>query len=72
MVRVGSVIHAVNTDQRRMALSFKKTGQLTYAATIHSDPGVAVPGFWDLFVLDAKDVPSEAKFIQITPAAPAT
>jgi len=38
----------------------------TYKLTIPSDPGVAVPGYWMLFALDSKGVPSVARIIHIT------
>ena len=33
--------------------------------TAPADPGVAVPGYWMLFALDAKGVPSVAKVIHV-------
>ena len=69
MVRVGSTTHTVNTDQRRMVLAYShKQGTLSYSATVPKNPGVAVPGFWMLFVLTEDGVPSVATFVQITPA----
>lgn len=68
IVRVSSTTHTVNTDQRRMTLAHKKqAGSLTYTATVGSNPGVALPGFWYLFALTADGVPSVATFVQITP-----
>lgn len=69
MVRVGSTTHTVNTDQRRMVLAYShKQGTLSYSATVPANPGVAVPGFWMLFVVTDDGVPSVATFVQITPA----
>jgi galactose oxidase len=36
-----------------------------YDLTIPADPGVALPGYWMLFAMDAKGVPSIAKTIRI-------
>ncbi len=64
VVRMGSATHSVNTDQRRIELSpTPVTGG--YRLTIPADPGVAVPGYYMLFALDAKGVPSVAKTLRI-------
>ena len=64
MVRMGTATHSVDTDQRRLSLtSTTVTGG--YQVTIPSDAGVALPGYWMLFALNAKGVPSVAKTIKI-------
>ncbi|WP_328473592.1 discoidin domain-containing protein [Actinoplanes sp. NBC_00393] len=64
IVRMGTATHSVNTDQRRLSLTPTAVAD-GYRLTIPADPGVALPGYWMLFALDAKGVPSVAKTIRI-------
>ncbi len=64
IVRMGTATHSVNTDQRRIALT-PTTVTGGYRLTIPADKGVALPGYWMLFAMDAKGVPSVAKTIRI-------
>ena len=64
IVRMGTATHSVNTDQRRIALTpTPVTGG--YRLTVPADKGVALPGYWMLFALDDKGVPSVARTIRI-------
>jgi galactose oxidase len=65
LMRLSSVTHSVNNEQRRIPLTFisKSAGQ--YVLTIPSDPGVAVPGYYMLFALDANGTPSVSNTIRI-------
>ncbi|MFF5292128.1 discoidin domain-containing protein [Paractinoplanes globisporus] len=64
IIRMGTATHSVDTDQRRLSLSSTPvTGG--YRLTIPADAGVAVPGYWMLFALNAKGVPSVAKVLKI-------
>jgi len=64
IVRMGTATHSVDTDQRRLSLaSTTVTGG--YRLTIPADAGIALPGYWMLFALNAKGVPSVAKVIKI-------
>jgi galactose oxidase len=64
IVRFGAATHTVDTDQRRIALA-PTTVAGGYSLTIPADPGIAVPGYYMLFALDAQGVPSVAKIIKI-------
>ncbi|KAL8712478.1 MAG: hypothetical protein Q9220_003326 [cf. Caloplaca sp. 1 TL-2023] len=64
LIRYGSGTHSVNTDQRRVPLTPTASG-LSYTVTVPSDTGIALPGAWMLFALDAQGVPSVAKTISI-------
>ena len=66
LIRYGSATHTVDTDQRRIALSPVTRSGTTYTLTIPSDSGIALPGDWMLFVLNAAGVPSLAQTIKIT------
>jgi galactose oxidase len=61
---MGTATHTVDTDQRRLSLTGTAvTGG--YSLTIPSDTGVALPGYWMIFGMNAKGVPSVAKTIKI-------
>ena len=65
LVRMGSVTHSVNTDQRRIPLTASAVNGTSYTLPIPSDPGVVTPGFYMLFAMDANGVPSIAKPVQV-------
>jgi galactose oxidase len=64
IVRMGTATHSVNTDQRRIALTPAEVPD-GYRLTIPPDSGIALPGYWMLFALDASGVPSVSKTIRI-------
>lgn len=67
LVRVGSVTHSVNTDQRRVPLTdvnVRADGKVE--ARLPADYGVLTPGFWYLFAMSPSGVPSVARTVQIT------
>ena len=65
IIRMGTATHSVDTDQRRLSLVPTPASDGGYQLTVPADPGVAVPGYWMLFALDAKGVPSIAKVIHV-------
>ena len=66
LVRYGGATHSLNNDQRRIALKLQDSGTpFEYGVSIPSDGGVAIPGYWMLFVMNCHGVPSEAKNVQI-------
>ena len=77
LVRLGSVSHTVNTDQRRVLVEVtcKSASSSSYysssedrqtcEAQVPSDPGVALPGYYMLFVLNDKGVPSKAATVKV-------
>jgi hypothetical protein len=79
-VRLGSVTHTYNMDQRLIPLSFNAAaGSLNI--TSPSDAVTAPPGYYMLFLVNANGVPSIASFVRIggvslpptaTPTATAT
>jgi len=58
MVRYGEATHSVDNDQRRIPLSIASSNGNTYQLAIPSDPGIALPGPYMLFALDANGTPS--------------
>ncbi|RAL14726.1 putative galactose oxidase [Aspergillus homomorphus CBS 101889] len=66
LVRVGTTTHTVNTDQRRIPLdTLKSVGHLQYSAKLPDDAGIILPGWYMLFVMDAKGTPSVAKMVKV-------
>ena len=74
-VRLPAFTHAIDMNQRFVPLTFTKgTGQLTVSAP--TNPNLAPPGHYMMFVVDTAGVPSVAKVVQVTggaalPALPA-
>ncbi|KAK3497075.1 putative galactose oxidase precursor [Neurospora hispaniola] len=68
LVRLCSATHTVNTDQRRVPLHFRRRMPVfgRYHVHIPNDPGIVIPGYWMLFVMDEAGTPSIAKTIMIT------
>lgn len=64
MVRFGTSTHSVNTDQRRVPLTYTASGNV-YEVQVPSEPGIAVPGWWMLFALNDNGVPSVAATINV-------
>ncbi|KAJ4352761.1 hypothetical protein N0V95_003979 [Ascochyta clinopodiicola] len=66
LVRIGSVTHSVNTDQRRVPLTSVTRRGTGYTATLPNDSGILIPGHYYLFVLNAAGVPSMARTVKVT------
>lgn len=65
LVRMGSVTHTVNTDQRRIAITGVVANGTSYTLSTPSDPGVFLPGYWYAFAM-VGGVPSVAAIIKVT------
>ncbi|KAM5341294.1 hypothetical protein ACJ41O_014325 [Fusarium nematophilum] len=66
LIRYGTATHTVNTDQRRVPLTLVTAGTNRYSFQIPKDSGIALPGYWMLFVLNSAGVPSVASTIMVT------
>lgn len=64
LVRLSSVTHAFNMDQRFIPLTFS-VGAGSLSVQIPSDANIAPPGDYMLFILNSQGVPSVSKIIQI-------
>ncbi|KAH3974843.1 hypothetical protein HBI56_106920 [Parastagonospora nodorum] len=62
LIRIGSVTHSINTDQRRVPLSPQSNGT-EVVLKIPPDSGVVLPGAWYLFAVSIQGVPSVAKTV---------
>ena len=43
-----------------------QVGTYTYTLTVPADPGIALPGYWYLFAVNAKGVPSVSWTMLVT------
>lgn len=66
LVRTGATTHTVNSDQRRVPVSIASASGTSYRLNIPSDSGVALPGYYLLFALDANGTPSIAKTVRVS------
>jgi galactose oxidase len=73
LVRMASVTHSVNNDQRRIPLVSTSGNGLQHEVVVPADSNVVLPGVYFLFALDAHGVPSVARLVTIgTAEAPAS
>jgi len=70
LIKFGSATHSVDTDQRRIVFTPVSTNGLSYTFAMPGDAGIAMPGYWMFFALNAAGVPSLAATIRVTIAAP--
>ncbi|MBV9081574.1 MAG: DUF1929 domain-containing protein [Acidobacteriaceae bacterium] len=66
IVRMSSVTHTVNNDQRRVPLQIVSNSGTSYTVSIPSDTGVVTPGYYMLFANNAKGTPSVARIIKFS------
>ncbi|MFI5753911.1 galactose oxidase-like domain-containing protein [Streptomyces sp. NPDC051569] len=64
LMRPSAVTHSTDVEQRSIALTLSRTGD-SVTVDVPSDPALVPPGWYMLFVTDARGVPSEAKWIRV-------
>jgi galactose oxidase len=64
LIRMGSITHTVNNDQRLIPLGFSQNGG-TYGMNAPESSSIATPGYYMLFALNAAGVPSNAKILKV-------
>ena len=66
LVRMSSITHTINNDQRRIPLTFKANSAAnSYSVQLPISSGIATPGYYMLFAMNAFGVPSVAKIIKL-------
>jgi hypothetical protein len=65
LIGLSAVTHSHNMGQRYVPLSFSAAGKRTLEATLTSNRNLAPPGYYMLFVLNDRSVPSVAKIIRL-------
>jgi hypothetical protein len=71
LIRLGSVTHSFNFDQRINRLGFTQTAN-GLQLTAPSNPNLTPPGYYMLFVVNGQGVPSVAKMVKVVPSIAAT
>jgi galactose oxidase len=64
LIRMGSITHTVNNDQRLIPLAFSQNAG-TYSITGPENSSVATPGYYMLFALNAAGIPSTARVLKV-------
>jgi galactose oxidase len=65
LVRMGSVTHSINNDQRRIPVTISSQSGTSFTLRTPSGAGIATPGYYMLFGIDESGVPSKAAIIKI-------
>ena len=68
MVRMGTATHSTNTDQRRLELCGPYTAACSVtpiSVMVPEDPGIALPGNWMIFGVNAMGTPSVAEILLV-------
>lgn len=68
-VRMSSVTHSNNNEQRRIPISFTKVGTGTFSLSI-PNANVLPPGYYMLFAINSQGVPSMAEAVQLGSSSP--
>ena len=70
LIRLSSVTHSVNMDQRYVLLAQDIAPGQGIAISAPADANLAPPGYYMLFVVSAEGVPSVSTMVQMLPAIP--
>ena len=65
LIRLSSVTHSVNCEQRYIGLSIETEDATTLLATAPSNQNLALPGYYMLFILNDVGVPSVAELVRL-------
>ena len=65
MVKMSATTHGVNSDLRYLTPIFTSSGHGQYTLTAHANTNILTPGYWMLFAINEKGVPSIAKIIRV-------
>lgn len=65
LIRMSTVTHSVNTDQRFIPSIFTDEGSGRYVVDLPDSSSIAPPGFYMLYALNADGTPSESAVVQL-------
>jgi FtsP/CotA-like multicopper oxidase with cupredoxin domain/sugar lactone lactonase YvrE len=75
LVRPMATTHSYDSEQRLVDVPFRRAGACRLNARMPQNPNLVPPGYYMLFVVDRRGVPSVAKWVQVlapvNPPAPA-
>ena len=66
IIRLSSVTHSVNLDQRRIVLASKMISPTLYELTVPVNRSIVTVGYYYLFAMSTLNVPSIAQIVRIT------
>jgi sugar lactone lactonase YvrE len=69
LVRPMATTHSYDSEQRLVDIPFRKRGVCKLAARMPANPNLVPPGWYMLFLVDRKRVPSVASWVRVVPAA---
>ena len=67
LIRPSAVTHSVNSTQRFLALGFSRLGGRKIRVRAPRNPNLAPPGYYMLFALNERGVPSKARMLHLAP-----
>jgi galactose oxidase len=62
---LSSITHGINTDLRYLSVPFVKGEGSSYILTSQENPNILTPGYYFLFAVDDKGVPSVSKTVLV-------
>ena len=65
LIRPAAVTHSSDPNQRSVALPLTPEGNGKYGLNVTTNPDIAPPGYYMLFVQNANGVPSVAKWVHL-------
>jgi galactose oxidase len=65
LMRLSAVTHSLNNDQRRVPVQSSSSDGRSHLLQIPNNPGIAPPGYYMLFAMNANGVPSVATTVHI-------
>jgi galactose oxidase len=68
LIKLSAITHGINTDLRYLSVPFVKSEAGAYTLTSDENPSVLTPGYYFLFAVDDKGVPSVSKTILVAQA----
>jgi Domain of unknown function (DUF1929) len=68
LIKLSSITHGINTDLRYLSVPFVKGETGNYTLTSEENPNVLTPGYYFLFAVDDKGVPSVSKTVLVQQA----
>lgn len=66
MLRMGSVTHTINTDQRRVPIANVLHNQAVWALKLPAEPGILLPGYYFLFAINSNGTPSIGMTVRVS------
>ena len=69
LVRPMATTHSYDSDQRLVDVPFKRRGVCQLLAHMPDNPNLVPPGYYMLFIVNRRGVPSIAKWVRVLPAA---